>query len=76
MYDPFHFPSDHATGTNYIRCTSISDRLRITVVCLASSIPFGAIYSLDMMYCSIVTCQLLTHGNDMCIVFSVMQWLR
>ena len=31
-----------------------------------------AIYNLDEIYLSTVTCQLLNHGKELCIVFSVM----
>ncbi len=36
----------------------------------------GAIYSLETIYYTTVTCQLLIPGNELCTVFFVIPWLR
>src|SRR3954452_17174202 len=67
----FHFSSSRPVfdyGYLFLFCNSLADTANKSIIRRNS---LGAIYSLDMIYYSTVTCQLLAHGNELCIAFSV-----
>ena len=72
---------------NYIRCNSrIRNRLSEGSCILSSQIRieycnpivsfYRYIYSLEGIYYTTVTCQLLNHGNELYIVFFAILWQR